>query len=63
LLAPDGTTKKAGRDLAKGAKKLARAQDDVAEADADGALRNLGKAGAAVEKAVLRLVPQPLGGS
>jgi hypothetical protein len=61
-LAQDRTTKKAGRDLAKGAKRLARAQDGVAGQDADRALLNLGKAGAAVEKAVLRLVPQPLGG-
>lgn len=58
-LPPDGTTKKAGRGFAKGAKKLERAQADVAEQDADGALKNLAKAAAAVEKAVLRLVPQP----
>jgi hypothetical protein len=61
-LPPDGTTKKAGRDFGKAAMKLARAQEDVAEQDADGALKNLGKAAVAVEKAVLRLVPQPLGG-
>ena len=62
-LPQEATAKKAGRDFAKGAKKLARAQGDVAEQDADGALKNLGKAAAAVEKAVLRLVPQPLGSS
>ena len=61
-LPPDGTTKKAGRELAKAAKKLAGAQQDVADQDADGATKNLGKAAVAVEKAVLRLVPQPLGG-
>jgi|GEM_PF-3877299 len=58
-LPQDGAAKKAGRDLAKGAKKLGRAREQVAAQDVDGALANLGKAGAKVEKAVLRLVPQP----
>jgi hypothetical protein len=57
-LPQDGAAKKAARDFAKGAKKLGRAQEDVAEQDAEGALKNLGKAAGKVEKGILRLVPQ-----
>jgi hypothetical protein len=58
-LPQDKTAKKAGKSFAKGAKKLAKAEQQVADQDADGALANLGKAGALVEKGVLLLVPQP----
>jgi len=53
------TAKKAAKSFAKGEKKLGRAQEQVTGQDADGALKNLGKAAAAVEKGVLLLVPQP----
>jgi hypothetical protein len=58
-LPQDKTAKKAAKSFAKGEKKLGRAQEQVAGQDADGALKNLGKAAAAVEKGVLLLVPQP----
>jgi hypothetical protein len=58
-LPQDNAAKKAGRSFAKGEKKLGRAEEQVAEQDADGAVENLGKAAAAVEKGVLLLVPQP----
>jgi hypothetical protein len=58
-LPQDKTAKKAGKSFAKGAKKLGKAEEQVAAQDADGALTNLGKAAALVEKGVLLLVPQP----
>ena len=58
-LPQDKVAKKAARSFAKGGKKLGRAEEQVAEQDADGALENLGRAAAAVEKGVLLLVPQP----
>jgi hypothetical protein len=53
------TQKKAAKAFDKGAKKLAGAIEQVADQDADKALKSLGKAAKHVDSGVLLLVPQP----
>jgi hypothetical protein len=58
-LAPGKTQRKAQKLFTKGREKLLKAASESAAGDADGALKQLGKAGGAVEAGILLLVPQP----
>lgn len=58
-LAPGKTQRKAQKLLTKGRQKLLKAAAEAAASDADGALKQLGKAGGPLEAGILLLAPQP----
>jgi len=58
-LAPGKTQRKAQKLLTKGRQKLLNAAAEAAASDADGALKQMLKAGGPLEAAILLLVPQP----